>query len=197
MSEQTITPAVNTTVVNNPEPENDLERLKATNKRLLEESQTNKEKYKTVLAEKEAIEQERVTKTGTLQEQLDLERKQKLKFQEELGKTKKFVISQKVKEKISQYAGDVYSLDDLMSKPELKTYLQQGLDEENLDFNDESAKAFVDEVKTKSPYLWRSQGPIGAHTAKPNGSVNVSNGQVDVSKMTASEMKEYMMKTFK
>jgi hypothetical protein len=179
------------------ETENDVERLKATNARLLEESQSYKDKFKTALKEKEELEAKKIAESGDIAAQLDLANKRAKKFEDELGQTKKKVVTQAVKDKISKYAGDVYSLDEIMSKPSLKEFLRQGLDEDSLDFNDESAKAFVDEVKKESPHLWRSQGPIGAHTAKPNGGVGVTGTNVDISKMSVAEMKEYMTKNFK
>jgi hypothetical protein len=181
----------------NPEIDNDVERLKATNKRLLEESQAYKEKYKSALKEKEDLESQKIAESGDIAQQLELEKKRSQKAMEELGKTKKKVVSQAVKDKISKYAGDVHSLDLLMRDPKLKEYLKQGLDEDNLEFNDESAKAFIDDVKKESPFLWRNSQPIGAFTQKPNGSVNVATTSADTAKMTATEIKQYMLEKFK
>lgn len=190
-------PNVNTDGSNNQEQENDVERLKATTARLLAESQSYKDKYKLALKEKEDLEAKKLSESGSLTDQLAHEKKMRLQAEEKLGQTTKKVVSQAVREKISKYAGDVHSLDDLMSKPKLKEYLRQGLDEDNLDFNDESAKAFVDEIKKDSPYLWRSAQPIGAHTSKPNGGLNVSSSGVDTAKMSPTELKDYMKLKFK
>jgi hypothetical protein len=175
----------------------DVERLQATNKRLLDESMSYKEKYKLALKEKEDLEASKIAESGDIAAQLELEKKKAKSAMDELGRTKKKVVSQAVRDAISKYAGDVYSIDDLMSKPKLKEYLKQGLNEDSLEFNDESAKAFVDEIKKDSPYLWRGQGPIGARTSKPNGGMDISGNHVDVSKMTPTEMKEYMLSKFK
>jgi hypothetical protein len=189
-------PNVNTDGSKNQEQETDLERLKATNKRLLEESMSYKDKYKKALAEKEELESKKLNESGSLSDQLAHEKRLRQQAEEKLGQTTKKVVSQAVKEKILKYAGDVYSLEDLMSKPKLKEYLKQGLDEENLDFNDESAKAFVDDIKKESPYLWRSSQPVAALTSKPGG-INASSSNVDTAKMTPQELKEYLLTKFK
>jgi hypothetical protein len=180
-----------------PKELTDVERLQATNKRLLDESMSYKEKYKLALKEKEDLEASKIAESGDIAQQLELEKKKAKSAMDELGRTKKKVVSQAVRDAISKYAGDVYSIDDLMSKPKLKEYLKQGLNEDSLEFNDESAKAFVDEIKKDSPYLWRGQGPIGARTSKPSGGMDISGNHVDVSKMTPTEMKEYMLSKFK
>ena len=190
-------PNANAEGSNNQEQENDVERLKATTQRLLQESQSYKEKYKLALKEKEELETKKLNESGSLTDQLAHEKKMRLQAEEKLGQTTKKVVSQAVKEKILKYAGDVYSLDDLMSKPKLKEYLRQGLDEENLDFNDESAKAFVDEIKRDSPYLWRSAQPIGAHTSKPSGGLNLTSSSVDINAMTPDELRAHMRTKFK
>jgi hypothetical protein len=82
-----------------------------------------------------------------------------------------------------------------MNRPQLKSFLKEGLDEDNLDFNDEVAKRFIEEVKKESPYLWKVQGPIGANTGKPSNTGTA--GTVDMESMSASELKEYISKTFK
>lgn len=173
----------------------DAERLAATNARLLRESQEYKEKYKGVLKEKEELESKKLAESGDIQAQLEAEKKKANQALAELGKTKKKVIGQAVKDKVMRFAGEVHNPDDLLARPELKEFLKEGLDEDNLDFNDDVAKRFTEEVKKKAPYLWKSQGPIGANTGRP-GHVGTTS-TVDTSKMSSSEMKEYIASTFK
>jgi len=173
----------------------DAERLAATNARLLKESQEYKEKYKKALTEKEEIEAKKLAESGDIQAQLEAERKKAAAYQAELNKTKKKVVTQAVKDKVAKYAGDVYKIDDLVNRPELKEYLKQGLDEDNLDFSDDVAKRFVEAIKKDAPYLWKQAGGIGAATGRPNASFGTSS--VDTSKMSPSELKEYIKTTFK
>jgi hypothetical protein len=180
---------------NNQTDNLDAERLAATNARLLRESQEYKAKYKTLAQEIEEMKSKEAEKSGDLSAQLELERKKAQQALAELGKTKKKVIGQAVKEKIARYAGDIYSLDDLVAGPELKDYLKEGLDEDNLDFNDEVAKRYIEEVKKKKPYLWKSVGSIAANTSRPGSGMN--NMTVDTTTMSATELKEYIKKTFK
>lgn len=173
----------------------DSERLQATNSRLLKESQDYKEKYKTALKEKEDLETKKLQESGDVQAQLDLERKKANAALQELGKTKKKVISQAVRDKVSKYAGEVHNIDDLIARPGLKEFLREGLDEDNLDFSDEAAKGFVENVKKTAPYLWKTQGPMGVITTKPGSSGTTHT--VDTDKMSASELKAYIASTFK
>jgi DNA repair exonuclease SbcCD ATPase subunit len=174
----------------------DAEKLAATNARLLKESQDYKEKYRASLKEKEELEAKKAQESGDISAQLELEKKKRQQYQDELNKTKKKVVTQAVREKISKYAGDVHNLDDLLSRPALKNFLKEGLDEENLDFHDESAKAFVEEVKKDSPYLWKNMGSMGVNTSRA-GSVGTSESSIkSLDKMGADEMKEYILKTF-
>lgn len=174
----------------------DAEKLAATNARLLKESQEYKEKYRAALKEKEDLEAKKIAESGDVQAQLEAEKKRAKAALDELGKTKKKVISQAVKDKISKYAGDVFSVEDLIARPKLKEFLKEGLDEDNLDFNDDSAKRYIEEVKKEAPYLWKSTGPIGAHTGRP-GAGNVGSSTVDTSKMTGAQLKEYIKNNFK
>jgi len=180
---------------NNQDIQLDAEKLAATNARLLKESQEYKAKYKQALSEKEEMESKRLAESGDIQAQLDAERKKAAQAMAELTKTRKKVIGHAVTEKIARYAGDVYSVDDLTNQPELKTYLKEGLDEENLDFSDDAAKRFLDEVKKKKPYLWKSTSGIGAMTSRPQNGLNAQT--VDLKKMSTDELKEYAKKNFK
>lgn len=174
----------------------DAERLAATNARLLKESQEYKEKYKRALQEKEELESNKLKESGDVQAQLEAERKKAEKALAELGKTKKKVISQAVKDKVMRYAGDLHNPEDLLARPKLKEFLKEGLDEDNLDFSDDVAKRFVEEVKKEAPYLWKSMGGIGVNTTRP-GNNNASASAVDTSKMSPSELKAYIASTFK
>jgi hypothetical protein len=173
----------------------DADKLAATNARLLKESQEYKAKYKAALAEKEEIEAKKLAESGDIQAQLEAERKKAAQAMAELAKTKKKVISHAVTEKIARYAGDVHSVDDLTNQPELKSFLKEGLDEDNLDFNDDAAKRFIDAVKKSKPYLWKSTNGIGAMTSKPGNGLTTQ--AVDINKMSVSELKEYMKQNFK
>ena len=173
----------------------DAEKLAATNARLLKESQEYKAKYKQALAEKEEIEAKKLAESGDIQAQLEAERKKAAQAMAELAKTKKKVISQAENEKIARYAGDDHSVEDLTNQPELKSFLKEGLDEDALDFNDDAARRFIESVKKTKPYLWKSTSGIGAMTGKPGNGLN--NQTVDLNKMSATELKEYMKKNFK
>jgi hypothetical protein len=173
----------------------DAERLSATNARLLKESQEYKEKYKLALKEKEELEAKKLAESGDIAAQLEAEKRAKSAALQELGKTKKKVVAQAVRDKISKYAGEVHNIDDLLNRPKLKEYLKEGLDEDNLDFADEVAKRYVEDVKKEAPYIWKAQGPLGVNTSRPS-STGVTTS-VDTSKMSAAELKAYIANSFK
>jgi hypothetical protein len=195
MSERSKAEAEQSKAIENQDTTLDAERLAATNARLLKESQEYKAKYKQALSEKEELESKKLVESGDIQAQLDAERKKAAQAMAELAKTKKKVIGHAVTEKIARYAGEVYSVDDLTNQPELKSFLKEGLDEDNLDFSDDAAKRFIEAVKKSKPYLWRSTNGIGAMTGRPQNGLNAQT--VDTSKMNAAELKEYMKQNFK
>jgi hypothetical protein len=173
----------------------DAEKAAVINQRLLKESQEYKEKYKRTLAEKDELEAKKLQESGDIAAQLEAEKRKSLAAMQELGKTKKKVISQVIKDKIQRIAGDVHNIDDLLSRPKLKEYLKSGLDEDNLDVADDSIKLFVEDTKKEAPYFWKAQGPIGANTSRPSSTG--TSASVDTNKMSAAELKAYIASTFK
>lgn len=170
-------------------------KLKATADRLLKESMEWKKKAKQLAEEKEALEAKKLEESGDVEAKLEAEKKRAAKALEELKNTQKKVINQTVKEKITKYAGDVYSVDELMLRPKLKEALKEGLDKETLDFNDDVAKRFVEETKKEAPYLWKMQGDLGVNTSRARSTGTI--GGVDTSKMTPKELRDYISKNFK
>lgn len=166
-------------------------KLQATNKRLLEESVQWKEKYKSLAQEREELERKKIEESGSLEEKLKLQTQRANELEDRLKSTTKQVVTQKVKEKVLRYAGDVHNPDDLIMNPKLKDYLKQGLDEENLDFNDEVAKQYVEDLRKEKPYFWKAQGPIGAKTDKP-GANNLNEKPQSI-----SDLKSFIINNFK
>lgn len=173
----------------------DPEKLKATNERLLKESQEYKRKYQAALQEKEELEAKKLADSGDKDAMLAAEKKKAEKALEELRNAQKKVINHTVKEKITKYAGDVYNVEELMIRPKLKEFLKEGLDKDNLDFSDDVAKRYVEETKKEAPYLWKTAMGMGVNTHRA-GSSGTTTG-VDTSKMSAAELREYISKTFK
>jgi hypothetical protein len=176
------------------ENELDAAKLKASNERLLKESMEWKAKAKALAAEKEEIEAKKLAESGDKDAQLEAERKKAKAALDALAKTNKKVVGQAVKDKISKYAGDVYNVDELLNRPKLKEFLKEGLDEEKLDFSDDVAKKYIEEVKKEAPYLWKTQGPMGVKTSRATSTGTSST--VDTSKMTGAELREYIKQNF-
>lgn len=181
---------------NNQSNMDDLDALRATNERLLKESRENKEKYKRALAEKEELEAKKLSESGDLAAQLEAERKRAQKYEAELKQTKSLVISQKMRDKLVKFAGDVYNPDDLITRPELKEFIKDGLDEDKLDFADDSAKKYIETLKKNAPYLWKPTNGVGANTSRPSSS-STQVSSVDIAKMEKEELKEWIKANYK
>jgi hypothetical protein len=102
-----------------------------------------------------------------------------------------------VKDKVLRFAGEVHSPDDLLQNPKLKTYLDLGFDKEKLDFSDDHAKAYVEEMKKEKPYLWKAQGPLPAFTGKPGAPATSGDATVDFDKMKKDEVIDWIKKNYK
>jgi hypothetical protein len=194
MSEGSTTGKENSTSEENHEENLDPAKLKASNARLLAESKKYKEEARRLAAEKEERENKLLEESGNKDALLEAERKKAKKALDDLAKKNKQIISSVVKEKIAKYAGDVYNVEDLVKRPSLKEFLKEGLDEEKLDFSDDVAKKYVEEVKKEAPYLWKTQGGLGINTHR-SGSTGTT-VTVDVEKMSAAELKAHIAKTF-
>lgn len=137
----------------------EIEQLKKTNERLLEESKRFKLTAKELEAEKERLEKEKAEKSGNLQKIVEMEREKAKKLQDEFVNLKKKTMESNVKSAFSKYASEVQSIDVLLKFNEFAHILEDGKDEENLTVSSDAVDRYVQAVLEKHPYLRKSGEP--------------------------------------
>jgi HPt (histidine-containing phosphotransfer) domain-containing protein len=172
----------------------ELEKLKATNNRLLAESQEWKARFKDEMAAKERATKEQLEKDGNLKGLAEQLQKENQKLKEELGSTRSKVLKANIRSKVARFAGEVHDLEDVLNQPQFKDVLQTGIDQENLELNDDAAKNYVSEVLKAKPWLRKAPGPMNVNTNKPASST--SSG-ASFSEMSLEELKKYAIQNFK
>ena len=170
MSEVTNTDVENDKV-QNEQPEVDvaaliarMEKLEATNNRLLEESKTNKAKYQGLRTEVEEKEKAQLTESENWKELLEIEKNKRSDFETQLKNTKKTVLQKELQFKVAQLAADTKKgyLDDVMRN------LPQDLitiDEESLTVA--GVEEALNVVREKKPDFFKSEIKSGMTSGRP------------------------------
>lgn len=171
----------------------ELEKLKATNERLLEESKKYKEKYRQVEAEFEKINVETVSKEKDVNKILEAERKKAEKIVNENKKLRAETLNSRLRSSISKFADDVIDLDDLLNQPKFSDILKRGIDADELTVDDDVMKEYVETVLKAKPHL-RKQPEATAMLTKKPGFSSASSKSLD--QMTTKEMEELAYKLY-
>lgn len=163
----------------------EIEQLRATNKRLLEESKGFKEKYKSVSEQVEEKEKKVLLEKGDLQKLLEMERNKLGEITNREQKLREEVLKTRIQSVVSKYAVGVVDLDDLLNQPKYSHILKEGVDVESLTVSEESAKTFVEALRKDKSYLFKANNQPGAVTKKPG----MTNGaSKNPSQMTQEEL---------
>lgn len=143
-----------------------MEKLEQTNARLLDESKSYKEKYRTVVSEVETKEKAKLEEGENWKELLDREKNEKHQIKEQLSKYKKTIAQKDLHFRVASVAKDAFDVTDVISSlpRDLLT-----LDEESLEFGGVSEA--VNFVKEKKPWLFNSGKSAGQTGARPDGNV--------------------------
>lgn len=152
-----------------------IEQLESTNKRLLDESKNHKKEAGEYKNKLEEIEKNKVNQSGDDKAQLDYERKQREKIENENKKLKSKTLEQQIRQTVGKYAKDVHSLDDVLNQSQFKDILKNGIDPENLTVDEDAAKDYVNKVLEAKPWLKKNIQQAGVDTSKPKTS-----GLIDV-----------------
>jgi len=141
-----------------------MEKLEQTNARLLDESKSYKEKYRTVVSEVENKEKAKLEESENWKELLDREKNEKHQLKDQLSVYKKNIAKKDLHFKVASVAKDAFDITDVISSLP-KDMLS--LDEESLEFGgiDEA----VNFVKEKKPWLFNSGKSAGQTGARPDG----------------------------
>jgi hypothetical protein len=170
-----------------------LEALKATNARLLDESRQAKEKYKNANSLIEQTERERLEKEGNFQGLLEQERKRAEKLEIENKGVKQKVLKSNIQATLAKYAGEVHNLDDIFNQPSFSHILNKGINAEELTLSEDVAKEYLNAIFIEKPYLKKATQNTSVITNKPSYQAN--DGQMKpLNEMKVDEI-EMLLKT--
>ena len=147
----------------------EMQKLKSTNERLLEESKTYKSKFQEASSTLSTIEREKLEKEGKTEEILLREREEKAKLIEDFNGLKNKTLKLNVKNLLHTKAKDAHSIDDLLS---LKQASMIEYDEETLEPVADTLEAFVNKVREEKPYLFGNKKVAPMHDGKPKEETN-------------------------
>lgn len=171
-----------------------LDKLEATNKRLLEESKGFKEKYKSVASEVEEKEKKIALEKGDLQKLLDMERAKLQEVTNDAQKLRESVLKSTIRQTVGKYAVDVYDHDDLLNQPNFSHILKEAIDPENLTVDEDKVKEYVSEVLKAKPYMKKNPNMPGVVTKKPG--MSNGSGSKSVEQMSGKEIEDLIRKNF-
>lgn len=156
--------------------------LKATNARLLKESQEHKQKAKSLLSEKEDKEKQELEGKEKFKEAYQMALKKLTDKEAELSKLKKVNINKTIDAELAKLASDAHSVEDV------KKFLPVDiLDiiEENDDIKISGLKEALDVTRKEKPYLFKTASQAKVMSAKPGVS---KKEPLDLSKMDAKTL---------
>lgn len=146
----------------------EIEQLRSTNERLLNESKSNKTRkseFEELQAKLEGIEREKLEKEGRTQELIEMERKQRIEKEQELQSMRNKVLKSNVFNAVANYAKDAHDVNDLLAQSEYAKMIE--VDEESLEPVGESVQNFVNSLKEKKKYLFKGHKVPSMADSKP------------------------------
>jgi hypothetical protein len=173
----------------------ELEKLKATNARLLEESRKYKERAQRIEQEYEQKSEEELSKEKDVNKVLEAERKRVEKLARENKEIKQKTLQANIFNTVSKFARDVNDLEDLLNQPRFADVLKKGIDKDNLTLDEDVAKEYVETVLSAKPYLRKQPEATTVMTKKPryDGS---STGTKPLDQMSAKEIEETLFSLY-
>lgn len=177
-----------------------LEEFKSTNARLLDENYKTKQKFKEVRDKWEEMEQVRKEKL-TAEERVKEMENELLRKQQLLEEREANIFEHNVKSMIGSIAKDAYNIESLIAMKQYKDLLELDVDGNNI--TRESAENFVNTLREKESYLFRSSNIPSMDTGgpkreTPNMSVNekVANG-ANIKSLSTDELREFLRSNYK
>jgi len=144
-----------------------VEQLESTNKRLLDESKNWKNQATDFKSKLEETEKTKIAQSGDEKAQLEYEKKQREKVENENKKLKSKTLDQAIRSKVSGIAKNVHSLDDFMNQPQFTHFLKAGIDPDALTIDDDAVKNYVNAVSEAKPFLLKNTQQAGVDTSRP------------------------------
>jgi hypothetical protein len=172
-----------------------LEQLKQTNSRLLEESKKYKEKARSYESEVERATEESISKEKDLSKVLETERKKLEKLLNENKGMKQKTLQANIQNTVARFAGEVNDIEDLLNQPKYGEILKRGIDTDSLTLDEEVAKEYVEAVLKAKPYLRKQPEATTVMTKKPG--YDASTGKIkSVDKMDQKEIEETLFRLY-
>lgn len=168
----------------------EIERLKSTNERLLQESskyKTRKEELNTYKEQLEEYKRKELEQKGNFQEMLEMERNKCMELEQVLENKNKNLMKSNIFNAVSNYAKDAHDVNDLLAQREYSNMIE--VDEETLEPNMESIHKFVDSLKENKKYLFKGNKVASMADTKP--SVERPTDK-PISQMTEAEKRDYL-----
>ncbi len=131
-----------------------LNQLKQTNERLLNESKENKNKYRALRDEVEVKQQKNLEEDERWKELLDIEKNKNHEITSKLDSMINTALKKEVQFEVAKYASDAYDLNDIVSN--LPSDLVK-VDKENLSVA--GVQEAVAKIKEQKPHLFKPEKP--------------------------------------
>lgn len=147
----------------------ELESIKASKDRILQESKDYKAKYKELAAEKEEREKIELEKKGEYEKLLKKERESRIERERQLEDMRVKTVESNTRIMVQDLARNAYDIDDVLSvgNPSLLE-----LEEETLRPTAQSVEEFVNDVRKRKPHLFSKSLPKNQDTY-PKGEVPI------------------------
>lgn len=146
-----------------------LKELEGSNERLVNESKDWKTKYQSAAKEKEEAERKKAEESGDLAKQLEIERKEREKKDNENKVLRAKTLKQNIRNIVSKFAGEVHDIDDFLNQPSFAKILEDGIDAENLTVTEDAAKNYANKVFEAKPWMKKNISQENVDQTKPNG----------------------------
>ena len=156
-----------------------LNQLKATNARLLEESKSWKEKFQKTRDEMTSKERAELEKSGSKDELLERYKNEAFENAQKAEKLKKKALEKELKFEVAKYATDAHKIDAVIKN--LPVAMIQ-LDEETLSVS--GVKEAVDHLRKEDSYLFKALAHPTTVNVRPNA---MTVGPKPLSQLTAKE----------
>lgn len=146
-----------------------INQLKSTNERLLNESKqykTRKSEVEELQSQLKEYETKKLEEQGNWQEMLKREQEEKSQLQARLQKQQNEILKGNVYNAVANVAKDAHDISDLLAQSEYANTIE--VDEDSLKPSQESIDTFVNSLREKKPYLFRPQKVAPMADAKPS-----------------------------
>lgn len=139
-----------------------MEKLEATNNRLLEESKAHKSKYVGLKNEVEEREKASLTENEQWKELLEIEKNKRSEYESQLRETKKSVLQKELNFKVASLAKDAYDVSDIISALPKDMI---SIDEETLSIG--GVEEALNVVRERKPYFFNTSKNSGMASSRP------------------------------